>query len=48
MKSVLKVLLLILEGSTLVIKIDSMIFLSPFLDVTRMSMLTVSFLPQLD
>ena len=27
---------------------DCMIFLSPFLDVTRMSMLTVSFLVQLD
>ena len=32
----------------LVIMIDCMIFLSPFLDVTRMSMSTVSFLAQLD
>ena len=33
---------LILEGGLLVILIDCMIFLSPFLDVTRMSMSTVS------
>ena len=39
---------LILEGGLLVILIDCMIFLSPFLDVTRMSMSTVSFLTQLD
>ena len=37
----------ILEGSLLVILIDCMIFLSPFVDATRMSMLTVSFLAQL-
>ena len=41
-------LFLILEGDLLVILIDCMIFLSPFLDVTRMSMSTVSFLAQLD
>ena len=35
---------LILEGDLLVILIDCMIFLSPFLDVTRISMSTVSFL----
>ena len=35
---------LILEGGLLVILIDCMIFLSRFLDVTRMSMSTVSFL----
>ena len=39
---------LFLEGGVLVILIDCMIFLSPFLDVTRMSMSTVSFLAQLD
>ena len=39
---------LFLEGGLLVILIDCMIFLSPFLDVTRMSMSTVSFLPQLE
>ena len=39
---------LILEGGLLVILIDCMIFLSPFLDVTRMSMSIVSFLAQLD
>ena len=39
---------LILEGGLLVILIDCMIFLSPFLDVTRMSMSTVSFLAQLN
>ena len=32
----------------LVILIDCLIFLSPFLDVTRISMSTVSFLAQLD
>ena len=41
-------LFLILKGDLLVILIDCMIFLSPFLDVTRMSMSTVSFLVQLD
>ena len=35
---------LFFEGDVLVILIDCMIFLSPFLDATRMSMLTVSFL----
>ena len=35
-------------GDLLVILTGGMIFLSPFLDVTRMSMLTVSFLTQLD
>ena len=39
---------LILKGGLLVIPIDCMIFLSPFLDVTRISMSTVSFLPKLD
>ena len=39
---------LILEGGLLVILRDYMIFLSPFLDVIRMSMSTVSFLEQLD
>ena len=39
--------LLIVEGGLLVILIDCMIFLSPFLDVTRMSMSTVFFLAQL-
>ena len=39
---------LILEGGLLVFLIDCMIFLSPFLDVTRMSMSTVYFLSQLD
>ena len=38
----------ILEGGLLVILIDCMIFLSPFLAVTRMSMTAVSFLAQLD
>ena len=33
----------ILEGGLLVILIDCIIFMSPFLDVTRMSMSTVSF-----
>ena len=37
----------ILEGGLLIL-IDCMIFLSPFLGVTRMSMLTFSFLVQLD
>ena len=37
-----------LEGGLLVILIDSMIFLSPFLDVTKMSTSAVSFLTQLD
>ena len=37
-----------LEGGLLVILIGFMIFLSPFLDVTRMSMSAVSFLAQLD
>ena len=40
--------ILILKGVLLVILIDFMIVLSPFLDVTRMSMSTVSFLAQLD
>ena len=39
---------LFLEGGLLVILIDCMIFLWPFLDVTRMSMWTVSFLAQLN
>ena len=39
---------LILEGGLHVILIDCMIFLSPFLDITRISMSTVSFLAQLD
>ena len=39
---------LILEGGPLVILIDCIIFLSRFLDVTKMSMSTVSFLVQLD
>ena len=39
---------LILEGGLIVILIDCMIFLSPFLDVTWISMSTVSFLAQLD
>ena len=39
---------LFLEGGLLVILIDWMIYLSPFLDVIRMSMSTVSFLAQLD
>ena len=36
------------EGGLLFIMIDCMIFLSPFLDVTRMSMSTVPFISQLD
>ena len=39
---------LILEGDLLFILIDCMIFLSPFPDVTRMSLSTVSFFAQLD
>ena len=39
---------LILEGGLLVILIDSMIFLSPFLDVTSMSMSAVFSLTELD
>ena len=39
---------LILEVGLIVILIDCMIFLSPLLDVIRMSMSTVSFLAQLD
>ena len=38
---------LFLVGDLLVFLIDCMIFLSPFLDVTRMSMSTVSFLAQI-
>ena len=38
----------LLEGGLLVILIDCMIFQSPLLDVTRMSMSTVSFFAQLD
>ena len=37
-----------LKGELLVVLIDCMIFLSPFLDITRMSMSTVSFLTKLD
>ena len=39
---------LFLEGGLLAILIDCMIFLSPFQDVTRMSISTVFFLIQLD
>ena len=39
---------LFLEGGLYVILTDYMIFLPPFLDATRMSMSTVSFLTQLD
>ena len=39
---------LILEGSLLIIQIEYVIFLSLFLDITRMSVSTVSFLTQLD
>ena len=39
---------LLIEGDLLVILIDCMIFVTPFLDVTRMSMSTVYFLIQLD
>ena len=38
----------ILEGDLVAILIDCMIFLSPFVEVTRKSMSTVSFLTQLD
>ena len=37
---------LILEGGLLVTQIHCMIFLSPFIDVTRMTMSTVSSLAQ--
>ena len=40
--------ILILWGDLLVILMDHMIFPSPFLDVMKMSMSTVSFLAQLD
>ena len=40
--------ILILEGGLLVILIVLMIFLSPFVVVTRMSMSTISFFAQLD
>ena len=40
--------ILFLKGELLVILIDCMIFLSPFVDVRRMSLSTVSFLVQLD
>ena len=36
------------EGGLLIILIDCIIFLSPFLQVTRMFVLTVSFLAQTD
>ena len=39
---------LIVKGGLLIILVDCMIFLSPFLDTTRMSMPTVSFLVQPD
>ena len=39
---------LFLEGGLLVILTDRMIFVSPFLDVTRISMSTVSFFARLD
>ena len=38
---------LIIEGGLLVILIDCMISLSPFLDITKMSMSAFSFLAQL-
>ena len=38
----------VLEGGLLVIQIDCLIFLSPFLNVSRMSVSTVSLLAQLD
>ena len=41
-------LFLFLESGLLVVLIDCYIFLSPFLDVTRMSISTVSFIAQLD
>ena len=40
--------LIVLELGQFVILIDCIIFLSPFLDITRLSMSTVSFLAQLD
>ena len=40
--------LIVLELGQFVILIDCIIFLSPFVDVTRLSMSTVSFLAQLD
>ena len=40
--------LLFLKGGLLIILIDCMIFLSPFPDITRMSMSTVSFLTRLN
>ena len=40
--------LIFLEEGQLVILIDCMVFLSPFLDGTKMPMSTVSFLVQLD
>ena len=40
--------LFFLEGSPFVILIDGIIFLSPFVDLTRVSMSKVSFLGQLD
>ena len=39
---------LFLKGGQLVILIDCIIYLSPFLDVTRMSLSTIYFLAQLD
>ena len=39
---------LLISGGLLVILIDWMIFVSPFLDVARISMSTVSFLAQLN
>ena len=39
---------LLLEGGVFVILIDCMIFLSPLLDVIRMSMATVSVLAQVE
>ena len=39
---------IILEGGLLVILIECVIFLLPLLDITRMSMSTVSFLLELD
>ena len=39
---------LFLEGGLLVILINCIIFLSPFVDITTMSMSTVSFLAELD
>ena len=42
------ILFLIIKGGLLIILIDNMILLSPFLHVIRMSMSTVSFLAQID